>query len=398
MEKGILLIMDGLGDLPDGKGRTPLSAAKTPNMDKMAKEGILGMLSPIGKGNVPGSDTSHLTLLGYPYWDFYCGRGPLEALGSGIKLKEGDVAFRANFATVKNGKILDRRAGRISTEDAHKLAKLLKKVKIAGVEVIFANTVEHRGVLILRGKGLGAHVSGTDPHGLVSVPKSRALKKGSEKTARVLNEFTKKAMEVLRKAPENKGREMPANAVLCRGAGTYRKVEAFAKKHGVTGACVAGGALYKGVAEYIGMDVLYVKEATGTADTNLKAKAKHAAAALKNHDFVFVHVKATDSCAHDRDFACKKKMIERVDKELIPALKKTGANIMVTGDHTTPCSIGEHTGHEVPLLCWGPGFRKDPEKKFDEFSCMGGGLGHLEGWDLFPILVNAMGKGKKVGT
>jgi 2,3-bisphosphoglycerate-independent phosphoglycerate mutase len=398
MEKGILLIMDGLGDLPDRKGETPLSAAKTPNMDKMAKEGILGMLSPIGKGNVPGSDTSHLTLLGYPYWDFYCGRGPLEALGSGIKLKEGDVAFRANFATVKGGKIVDRRAGRIDTADAHKLAKLLKKVKIAGVEVTFVNTVEHRGVLILRGEGLEAHVSATDPHALERVPQSKALKKGSEKTAKVLNEFTKKAMDILGKAKENKDRELPANAVICRGAGTYRKVEPFAKRFGITGACVAGGALYKGVAEYIGMDVLYVKEATGTKNTDLKAKAKHAVAALKNHDFVFVHVKATDSCAHDKDCACKKKVIERVDKELIPALMKTGANIAITGDHSTPCSLGEHTGHEVPLLCWGPGFRVDFCKRFTEAACMYGGLGHVDGWDLFPVLINAMEKGKKVGT
>ncbi|MBD3398459.1 2,3-bisphosphoglycerate-independent phosphoglycerate mutase [Candidatus Micrarchaeota archaeon] len=398
MEKGILLIMDGLGDLPDSKGKTPLSAAKTPNMDRMAKEGILGMLSPIGKGNVPGSDTSHLTLLGYPYWEFYCGRGPLEALGSGIKLREGDVAFRANFATVEKGKIVDRRAGRISTALAHKLSKRLEKVKVPGVKIIFANTVEHRGVLILRGEGLGAYVSGTDPHELAHLPKSKALKRGSAKTARVLNAFTKKAMEVLGKAPENEGRKKPANAVLCRGAGTYRKVDGFAKKHGVTGACVAGGALYKGVADYIGMDVLYVKGATGSVDTDLKSKAKHAAAALKNHDFVFVHVKGTDSCAHDKDFACKQKMIERVDRELVPALKKTGANIVITGDHSTPCSIGEHTGHEVPLLCWGDGFRKDSCRKFSESACMDGGLGHVDGWDLFPIIVNAMGKGKKVGT
>jgi len=242
------------------------------------------------------------------------------------------------------------------------------------------------------------HVSGTDPHALGAVPKARALKKGSEKTARALNEFTKKAMDILGNAPENKKKKLPANAILCRGAGTYREVEPFAKKFGFTGACVAGGALYKGVAEYIGMDVLYVKGATGTKDTDLKAKAKHAIAALKNHDFVFVHVKATDSCSHDGDYGCKKKVIERVDKELIPTLKKTGANIMITGDHTTPCSVGEHTGHEVPLLCWGPGFRVDTCKKFSENACMEGGLGHLEGWDLFPILVNAMGKGKKVGT
>ncbi|MFP3949552.1 MAG: 2,3-bisphosphoglycerate-independent phosphoglycerate mutase [Candidatus Micrarchaeia archaeon] len=398
MEKGILLIMDGLGDLGNKKGKTPLSASKKKNLDRMAREGLLGMLSPLGRGNVPGSDTSHLTLLGYPYWEYYCGRGPLEALGSGIKLMKGDVAFRTNFATVKKGEIVDRRAGRITTSLGKKLEKKIKKINVNGAEVIFRSTVEHRGVLILRGNGLGAHVSGTDPHAHVPVPKSRALKKGSEKTARILNEFTKKAMDVLGKVEANRGRKLPANAVLCRGAGAYRKIEPFAKHHGFNGACVAGGALYRGVAEYIGMDVLHVEGATGTADTDLKAKAKHAVAALKNHDFVFVHVKATDNCSHDRDAKCKQKIIEKVDRELVPVLKKTGANIMVTGDHTTACCTGKHTGHEVPLLCWGPGFRKDSMKKFDEFYCMEGGLGHIDGRDLFPVMVNAMGKGKKIGS
>ncbi len=400
MDKGILLILDGLGDLPNKGGQTPLSAAKTPNMDKMAREGILAMLAPLGKGNVPGSDTSHLTLLGYPYWDYYCGRGPLEALGSGIKLKEGDVAFRANFATVKNGRVVERRAGRIPTSFARKLEKLVSKIKVRGATVLFKSTVEHRGVLILRGKGLGSGVSDTDPHGHLSVLSSHALKKtaANEKTARILNEFTKKAMQALAKAPENKGRKLPANAILCRGAGSYRKVEPFFKKHGVTGACVAGGALYKGVASYIGMDVLHVPGATGSKDTNLKSKGKHAVAALKNHDFVFVHVKATDSCAHDGDYECKKKVIERVDKELVPMLRKTGANIIITGDHTTACSTGKHTGHDVPMLCWGKGFRRDRCKKFSEDACMEGGIGHVDGWDLFPVMLNSMGKGKMVGT
>ena len=400
MEKGILIIMDGVGDLPNSKKQTPLSAAKTPNMDKMAKEGILGMLAPLGKGNVPGSDTSHLTLLGYPYWDYYCGRGPLEALGSGIKLKEGDVAFRANFATVKNGRITDRRAGRISTSFARKLEKLVSKIKVKGVTIIFKATSQHRGVLVLRGKGLGSGISGTDPHAHLAIPKSHAIKKNAanQKSAKILNEFTQKAMKVLGKAPENKSRKLPANAILCRGAGTYRKVEPFHKKHGVSGAAIAGGALYKGVATYIGMDVLNVSGATGTADTDLKSKGKHAVAALKNHDFVFVHVKATDNASHDKNFVEKKKAIERVDKELVPLLCKTGANIIITGDHTTSCITGKHTGNDVPFLALGSGFRRDLCTKFSETSCMRGGLGHLDGWDVFPIMLNSMGKGKKVGS
>jgi len=400
MDKAILLIMDGLGDLPNSKNQTPLSSAKTPNMDKLAKKGILGMLAPLGKGNVPGSDTSHLTLLGYPYWDYYPGRGPLEALGCGIKLKEGDVAFRANFATVERGRIIDRRAGRIPTSLARKLEDIISKIKIKGVTIIFKATSQHRGVLVLRGKGLGAEVSGTDPHAHIAVPKSRALKKNSanQKTAKILNEFTKKAMALLAKAPENKKRKLPANAVLVRGAGMYRKVEPFAKKHGITGACIAGGALYKGVANYIGMDVLAVPGASGTYDTDLKSKGRHAALALKNHDFVFVHVKGTDNASHDKNFIEKKKMIERVDKELVPLLAKTGANLVITGDHTTSSITGKHTGNDVPFLALGSGFRRDLCSKFSEVSCMSGGLGHLDGWDVFPIILNSMDRGRKVGT
>ncbi len=401
MSKGILLIMDGLGDLQDPDGRTPLSAAKKPNMDSMAKCGILGMLSPIGRGNVPGSDTSHLTLLGYPYWEFYCGRGPLEALGSGIGLKKGDVAFRANFATVKDGQIIDRRAGRIPGELGKKLQERIGKMNIDGVEVSFVSTVEHRGVVVLHGNGLSqlsANISPTDPHELGMVLQSHALKTGAEETAHVLNEFTKRVIEILANAPENAGRELPANAVLCRGAGVYKEIVPFEKMHGITGACVAGGALYKGVAKYIGMDVIEVRGATATKDTDLKAKGAAALNALENHDFVFVHVKATDSCAHDGDFEGKKKMIERVDKELIPLWRGSCANIIISGDHSTACELGTHTGDEVPLLACGPGFRTDAQNKFSELSCMNGGLGHLDGWDLMPIMLNAMGKARMVGT
>ncbi|MEM4272101.1 MAG: 2,3-bisphosphoglycerate-independent phosphoglycerate mutase [Candidatus Bilamarchaeaceae archaeon] len=398
MGKGILLIMDGLGDLQDGRGRTPLSAAKKPNMDRMAKGGILGMLSPIGRGNVPGSDTSHLTILGYPYWEFYCGRGPLEALGAGIKLQKGDVALRANFATVRNGRIVDRRAGRMPTELGKKLQERIGKMNIEGVEATFFSTVEHRGVVVMRGGGLSADISSTDPHELGPVLESSTFKQGAEKTARVLNQFTKKAMELLSKAPENKGRGMPANAVLCRGAGVYREVQPFESMHGIRGACVAGGALYKGVAKYIGMGLVEASGATATKDTDLKGKGNAALKALQSHDFVFVHVKATDSFSHDGDFEGKRKMIEKVDRELVPLLLESGENIIITGDHSTVCKLGKHTGDEVPLLAFGPGFRTDAQGKFSELACMGGGLGHIDGWDVMPIMLNAMGKARMVGA
>ncbi len=394
--KAILLIIDGLGDLPTPK--TPLQAAKTPNLDELAKKGMTGLLSPIAKYIVPGSDTSHLQLLGYDPAFFYRGRGPFEALGLGIDLHEGDIAFRANFATVKGGSVVDRRAGRIETEVSSKLSTRLS-MKIEDVEVIFKNSVEHRGALVLRGPGLSSSVSETDPHAKEPVFTCQPLDDSQEaaKTARIVNRFTKLAMEKLANAEENKKRKLPANAVLLRGAGHYEPAPSFYERFAMHGICVAGGALYKGVAAYMKMDIALVPGATGDKRTDLTAKAKAVAQALSNdYDFAFMHVKGCDSAGHDGDFKTKVAMLEKLDKA-IPILEKTGAAIIVTGDHSTPVSLKKHTGHEVPILVY-RGERNDPVKKFDEISCMAGGLGHIKGRDIIPLILNITGRAKKYGS
>jgi len=397
--KAVLLIIDGLGDLPTPK--TPLQAAKKPNMDRLAKNGITGMLCTIKRFLVPGSDVSHLNILGYEPTIFYAGRGPLEALGVGIQLKEGDVAFRTNFATIENGKVTDRRAGRIDTKAASGLAPLLS-MKIDDIQVIFKHSVEHRGALVLRGKGLSGAVSDTDPHKAGEIHQCVPLDEspGAQKTADIVNKFTKLAIERLSTAPENTKLETqnrkPANAVLLRGAGCYKPILSFYERYGLNAACIAGGALYRGVARYLGMDVILAQGASGDKDTNLKAKAEAAAKALKNYDFVFLHVKACDSAGHDGDFGLKKKMIEKIDA-IIPLLEKTGACIVITGDHSTPVSLKAHSGHEVPILVY-RGERVDEVKKFDEMSCMKGGLGHIRGKDILPLILNITGRAEKIGS
>jgi 2,3-bisphosphoglycerate-independent phosphoglycerate mutase len=403
MSKAIVLIIDGVGDLQTPK--TALQAAKKPNLDLLAKKGICGLLSPVGRGVVPGSDTSHLRLLGYEPKVCYPGRGPLEALGLGIELREGDVAFRANFATQKDGKVIDRRAGRIDTASAGLLSKNVQ-MRIEDIEVIFKNSVEHRGALVLRGPGLSSCISETDPHGLFPVLECLADDESSEakKTARIVNKFTLEIQKRLSLATENKSRAAKgrpqANAILLRGAGMFSSVPSFSDRFGITGACVAGGALYRGVAKFIGMDTFLVPGATGDKNTDLKAKGNAALKALETHDLVFLHVKACDSFGHDGDMKGKTKMIERIDKELIPILMsvKGGACIVVTGDHSTPCSRKEHSGHEIPILMYGPDERADNVKKFDEISCMDGGLGHITGKHIMPIILNMMGKAKKYGS
>ncbi|MEM4707062.1 MAG: 2,3-bisphosphoglycerate-independent phosphoglycerate mutase [Candidatus Anstonellales archaeon] len=394
----LLVVLDGVGDIrAHGKG-TPLEEAKKPNLDGLAERGAVGMMSTLGRGLAPGSDTGHLAILGYDWKKDYPGRGPLEALGVGMELKEGDVAFRANFATVSGNRIVDRRAGRIESKEAREIAKEVERIRVDGVEVFFKHSTEHRGAVVLRGSGLSAKITDTDPHAIGEMRRCEPLEKTGEakKTAEVVNKWTKKVMEILSKNEINKKRKLPANAILLRGAGAYRKVERFEKKFGMKGACIAGGALYKGVAKYVGMDVIEVKGASGDKNTDLEAKRRAVQSALKKYDFVFLHIKATDSFSHDGNFEGKKQFIEKIDKEI--GFDFETDVIVVTGDHSTPWSLKRHTGHEVPIVFSGGRVRKDDGKKFDEYSGMKGGLGHIEGKNIVSMIKNYMGKNEIIGS
>ncbi len=396
-KKAILLIIDGLGDLPTPK--TPLQMARKPNLDALAKAGMTGMLAPVKRYIVPGSDTSHLQILGYDPAIFYHGRGPLEALGLGMSMRNGDIAFRANFATVKDGKVIDRRAGRIDTKTATSLSRNLS-MKIEDVQLEFCNSVEHRGALVLHGPGLSHNVCETDPHELGPLHACHPLDSSREaaKTARIINRFTEISTRMLSAAPENRKRAKPANALLLRGAGYYAQVPSFTERFGIDAACVAGGALYKGIARYLAMDVVLVRGATGDRNTDLKAKAQAAVKALGDYDVVFMHVKACDSAGHDGDVEGKIRMIERIDAEAIPILRKSGAYLVITSDHSTPCCRKAHSGHEVPILVYGKDERTDGVTSFDEMSCACGGLGHIKGKDIIYLILNLIEKAQKYGS
>ncbi len=401
MKKTVLFIIDGLGDLPSPK--TPLQSAKTPNMDRLAKKGITGMLSPLGRGIIPGSDTAHLELLGYDPTIYYCGRGPLEAIGIGMELEEGDIAFRANLATEKDSFILDRRAGRIDTDSASELTKDMS-FDIGDVKAILKNSVEHRAALVLRGPGLSPMVRNTDSHKGDHEAMCRPFDNTKEaaKTARVVNIFTDKAKEILENHPLNKEREkeslLPANTILLRGAGKYERVPTMIDRFNINSACVAGGALYRGVAKYLGMDLFMLAGDTGDKHTDLSSKVQAVVKGLEEYDFIFLHVKACDSFSHDGNFEGKRDMLERIDKEVVKPLEKTGADIIITGDHSTPVKWKEHSGHEVPILFYGDNERYDNVEKFDEISCMNGGLGHFEGKHLMPMILNMLMKSEKCGS
>ena len=397
-----MLILDGLGDRQQKKlnDKTPLQAAKAKNMKKLGRDGETGLMYTIAPGITPGSDTAHLALFGYNPFESYAGRGYYEALGAGMQVKKGDLALRTNFATVEHGLVTDRRAGR-NGYLLDEIARDINGMKVDGVKLFFKHTVEHRGALVLRGKRLSKEISDNDPHN-IGVPPRNVFpltdKTDAKQTANILNNIICEINKILANHPANKKRIKkgipPANMLLLRGAGMKKEIERITDTYHISAACVAGGALYKGVAKAVGMDVLEVKGATGDKNTNLDAKAK--AAIEAKTDFVFMHVKATDSFSHDKDPVGKKKFIEKVDK-IIPKLGKEFDVIFISGDHTTSSALGEHTSDPLPILIWGDGLlvRKD-NGAFDEVSSSCG-QHRILGIDVMNMLMDKIGKLEKFG-
>ncbi|GGM73691.1 phosphoglycerate mutase [Thermogymnomonas acidicola] len=399
----ILIVFDGLGDRPNPAlgNRTALQAAYRPNLNRMARLGITGLLDTVSPGVVAGSDTSHLSLLGYDPRRYYTGRGPFEAMGLGIEVRPGDIAFRANFATREGGTITDRRAGRISS-GTEELSEVLNR-EIDGVEFIFRPGVEHRGALVMRGEGLSDALSDSDPHDVGKPPREVvALDKGAERTASVLNRYLKEAREALERHPVNVRRRSegkgPANELLVRGAGRVPDLPPFRQVHGFSGACIAGIPMITGICALLGMEVIKVEGATGSLYTNVDGKIAAAVEASRRHRFVIVNIKGTDVAGHDRNPVEKKGVIERADRAMGRILEVADrAVIAVTGDHSTPCSTGEHSGDPVPLLVFSPDGRRDSVMSFDEVSVARGAL-RLRGTELIEYLKQAAGLSEKYGA
>jgi 2,3-bisphosphoglycerate-independent phosphoglycerate mutase len=405
-KKIILLICDGLGDraVKELGFKTPLQAAHRTNLDKLASNGMCGLMDTIGPGIRPGSDVAQLVLFGYDCFSIYTGRGPFEAAGLGIEMKEGDVAFRCNFGTVdEDMRVLDRRAGRINS-GTDKLAAELDGMTIEDVKVIFKESVEHRAVLVLHGPGLLGNVSDPDPHGDDRVEEARALAEGAEKTARILNIFVRRSHERLKSHEvnvERKAKGLPeANIILPRGGGSYPEIESFGEVHGMRAACVAGVTLIKGICRTVGMEVLDVEGATGTLDTDMNAKADATIGALAKHDFVYVNVKAPDICSHDGLARKKVEIIEKIDKMVGRLVERLpdGILLAITADHSTPVSVRDHSGDPVPILIFGEDVRRDGVQHFDEISCAKGAIGRIQGKDLMPILKNLSNRCEKYGS
>ncbi|XOK63004.1 2,3-bisphosphoglycerate-independent phosphoglycerate mutase [Paenibacillus elgii] len=409
--KVILAIADGLGDRPHPalNHKTPLESAQRRNLDKLAIQGITGMMDLIGPGIPVGTDMGHLILFGYQP-DHYPGRGPIEALGVGMGVEPGDVVLRCNFATVNDeGIVVDRRAGRIREKTADIAEALNGMVLKDEVRVYVKAATEHRAVLILRGKGLSDKISDSDPHAPNDGQPYREVQaldasEEARKTAYFLNLFLKKSHELLKRHPVNiermKNGKLPANYLLTRGAGQAAHLEPITSGRGFKGSCIAGESTVLGVAKLAGFETFTHRGMTGNMDTDIKLKAQWTIEQITANDMVYVHLKAPDLKGHDNDPHGKVQAIELFDElvGLIARQLPEDTYLAVAADHSTPCEIGEHSGDPVPVLIYGPSLRRDRVFEFTEIDCAYGGLGRLSGHQFVTTLHGLMGCVKKQGS
>ena len=364
--KILMVVVDGLGGLPDPRtGRSELDTAQLPNLDALAAAGSCGLISPLGPGFTPGSGPAHLSLFGYDPWKHQIGRGALSALGLGLEFSAGDVAARLNFCTVDSqGRVTDRRAGRIPTEKCQQLCAKLAAIHIPGIEVSIAAEMEYRAAVVFRGEGLEDEVGDSDPQ-VTGVPPHalEARGKGSARMVQVANTFLDQARQLL-------AGEEPANMVLIRGFGRYPVLPQMAEVYGLRALAVAGYPMYRGVASAVGMQ-------TVATDWHLDQELAALRSRWADCDFAYLHVKKTDSAGEDGNFDLKVKLLEEVDQYVPRFLELNPEVFILTGDHSTPSIMRSHSWHPVPLVIRSPVARPDGLPGFSERHCRVGSLGQL---------------------
>jgi len=374
--KIILCSLDGLGGLPrPGTGKSELETAALPMLHALASRSACGLLRHVGPGITPGSGPGHLGLFGYDPLQHPVGRGVLEALGIDFHLKPGDVAARGNFCTVDGeGRITDRRAGRISTDLCVKLCERLRAITVDGAEIVIEPVKEHRFVLVLRGDGLSRSVSETDPQALGVPPlPARALEPAAERTAAAVNQFVERARQLLRDSA-------PANMVLLRGFDRQPDIPLFPETFRLRAAAVAAYPMYRGLARLVGMEVLDTGPTFADEIATLK---RH----WDSFDFFFLHYKDTDKAGEDGDFDAKVAALERFDARLPDILALRPDVLAVSGDHSTPSILAAHGWQPVPALVASAYCGADHVSRFTERDCASGALGLLPAQELMPILM-----------
>jgi 2,3-bisphosphoglycerate-independent phosphoglycerate mutase len=420
--KLIYIVIDGMGDLPikDLGDKTPLEFAETPNMDYLASRGKLGLMYTVGRGVAPESDVAVISILGYDPYKYHVGRGPLEAYGAGLSVKDGDLALRCNFATLGPERtIIDRRAGRnLTTNEASKLAEAvngLVRLESYPADFEFKNTIGHRGVLVIRSKRLplSGKISNTDPAyervaglGVAKMNVRMILEdcvpledtESARISAALVNEFIWKSHEVLDQHEVNKRREiegkLKANVILTRDAGNaLPKFFNINERYNVKFACLADMPVERGIAGLAGMHLIDLPPPSGDLIRDCLIRSEKLLNVLDKFDCFYIHIKGPDEPGHDGNFMLKAETISLIDKFFFGSiLKEINLNnivICVTADHSTPCSLKAHSDTPVPLLISGGNIKSDGIKSFSEKECRRGSLGILEnGTMLMPMLMS----------
>jgi 2,3-bisphosphoglycerate-independent phosphoglycerate mutase len=390
--KLVVLLGDGMADLPLAalQGKTPLQAAKKPNMDRLALQGRSGLAQTVPQGFPPGSDVANLSVMGYSPAKHYSGRAPLEAAAMNVALGEADIAFRCNFVTIEGGAMLDYSAGHITSEEGRELIEALQP--LMPERRLYAG-VSYRNLLVLKA---GSKALCTPPHDISDQPVAEHLPHGADSA--LLVRLMEAAGPVLARHPVNEKRisegKHPANAIWLWGQGPAPVMPSFAEKYGLKGAMISAVDLLKGIGRYAGLEVVDVPGATGTIDTNYEGKVQATLEALKSCDFVYLHIEAPDEAGHEGDTLLKVRAIELFDERVVgpvvAGLKKSGEDwrVLLLPDHATPISIKTHSRDPVPFTIAGTGIKPDGVERFDEQAAKQGGYGLVEA----TKLVGMMGK------
>jgi len=384
--KIVLLVLDGLGGLPV-EGKTALEKAFTPNLDRLAAQGACGLTDPVFRGITPGSGPSHLALFGYDPLRYQLGRGILEALGSGVEVGPNDLVARGNYATLKDGLIVDRRAGRIPTSENEKLCRRVNEAlkPPLGLRIALFPGKEHRFVVRFSSEGLSDALSDADPQ-KDHKPRAyaKALSPEARGTAELVNRFLDEVTGILSDLAI-------ANTVLLRGFSKFPAIPGMPELYKIKPAAIANYPMYKGLARLLGMDVMDVGAETKDLFDALEA-------GFKDHDFFYVHYKKTDSSGEDGNFPAKVKAIEEVDT-FIPRIEALAPDVLaVTADHSTPCFLKSHSWHPNPFLLVAKSALPDDVSQFSERGCSRGFLGRFPALQAMSLLLAHAGKLQKYGA
>lgn len=391
--KHIIILGDGMADwaVPALGNKTLLQYAETPYMDLLARMGRTGMLKTVADGFHPGSEVANMSVMGYDLYKVYEGRGVLEAASIGVELEPGDMAMRCNIICVEGETLKNHSAGHITTEEADELIQFLNQ-HLATERIRFYTGVQYRHLLVI--KGGDKRVSCVPPHDIPMQPFRQNMVKAdcpeAQSTAELLNTLILKSQELLATHPVNLKRvsegKDPANSIWPWSPGYRPKMELLSQKYPAirSGAVITAVDLIRGIGHYAGLQCIDVEGATGLYTTNYEGKAQAAIEALKENDFVYLHVEASDEAGHEGDIDLKLKTIEYLDKRAIGPIYEAIKNwdelvaIAVLPDHPTPCEHRTHTAEPVPFLIYYPGIEPDDVQCYDEVACRQGGYGTLE--------------------